>query len=136
MICNNSTFEIITVAKIMPKRRIMPHRPDPVGAIETMQYIISEVAACYDIKIGELTGTVQKRVFVEPRQLAMFLIKEFIPLIKLITIAKEFSRNHATVIYSQCTAKDLIDTDRAINFMYNKIKHRLIEVLNKEQNAA
>lgn len=134
--CNTSTYEVIVASKQPPKRRIRPPRPNPVGFYEKMDIVLSAVSDIYNVPISDILSNVRKREFVEPRQIAICLIIEHIEKIKLVTVGHRFNRNHATVIYSKHTAKDLIDTNRAIKYRYDKINERLISELNNEQTAA
>ena len=68
----------------------------------SIQIIIEKVAEYYGLTVADIIGKRRNKEFVEPRQIAMYLITKLLPLVPLITIGKKFSnRDHSTVIHSR-----------------------------------
>ena len=68
----------------------------------SIQIIIEKVAEYYGLTVNDIIGKRRNKEFVEPRQIAMYLITKLLPLVPLITIGKKFSnRDHSTVIHSR-----------------------------------
>lgn len=70
-----------------------------VQAVPTPDLIISEVGRFYSIEETTLRGTLKNKGTAEARQVAMYLIRKLTNL-SLPEIAKEFGKNHTTVLYA------------------------------------
>ena len=68
-------------------------------AIPTPDLIISEVCRFYSIDESTLRSTLKNKGTAEARQVAMYLIRKLTNL-SLPDIAKEFGKNHTTVLYA------------------------------------
>ena len=66
--------------------------------VPTPELIISEVCRFYSIEESTLRGTLKNKGTAEARQIAMYLIRKMTNL-SLPDIAKEFGKNHTTVLY-------------------------------------
>ena len=76
--------------------------------------IIGEVCKYFDISRDDLTGKRRNREFVEPRQVAVYLINEFlgIPLLNIGTLLG--GRDHSTVLHARNKIEGQINTDARI----------------------
>lgn len=68
-------------------------------AVPTPDLIISEVCRFYSLEESTLRGTQKNKGTAEARQIAMYLIRKMTTL-SLPDIAKEFGKNHTTVLYA------------------------------------
>ena len=66
--------------------------------VPTPELIISEVCRFYSIEESTLRSTLKNKGTAEARQIAMYLIRKMTNL-SLPDIAKEFGKNHTTVLY-------------------------------------
>jgi chromosomal replication initiator protein len=84
--------------------------------------IMSTVADDFDVRISDLKSKSRLRNFVIPRQVAMFLAKEFTNL-SLKSIGYHFGgRDHSTVIHAIQTVNDLSEVDKELANKVNKLK--------------
>ncbi len=84
--------------------------------------IIDVVTEFFKIKVTEIKGKTRLREVVVPRQIAMYLAKEYTPL-SLKAIGYHFGgRDHSTVIHAIQTANDLIDIDKGIANSVKELK--------------
>lgn len=91
----------------------------------TIDRIIDEVIAHYNVKIADIKGKTRLREVVLPRQVAMYLAKEYTDL-SLKTIGYHFGgRDHSTVIHAIQTINDLQDQDRDLTLQIHDIKEKL-----------
>lgn len=87
--------------------------------------IISKVAEYYSTPIDQLTGKTRKHEVVLPRQVAMYLIKEFTKA-SLKTIGSHFGgRDHTTVIHSCQMIENYLDTDSSVKDALTAISQML-----------
>ena len=68
-------------------------------AVPTPNLIISEVSRFYSLEESVLRSTQKNKGTAEARQIAMYLIRKMTNL-SLPDIAKEFGKNHTTVLYA------------------------------------
>ncbi|MBE6985091.1 MAG: chromosomal replication initiator protein DnaA [Ruminococcaceae bacterium] len=68
-------------------------------AVPTPNLIISEVCRFYSLEENVLRGTNKNKTISEARQIAMYLIRKM-TMLSLPDIAKEFGKNHTTVLYA------------------------------------
>ena len=74
--------------------------------------IIAQTAAYYSIDASELRGNSRSKIPAEARQIAMYLLRKLTNL-SLPEIAKEFGKNHTTVLYSVEKVEGQIAEERA-----------------------
>ena len=74
--------------------------------------IIAQTAAYYSIDESELRGNSRSKIPAEARQIAMYLLRKLTNL-SLPEIAKEFGKNHTTVLYSVEKVEGQIAEERA-----------------------
>ncbi|WP_367915534.1 chromosomal replication initiator protein DnaA [Leadbetterella sp. DM7] len=87
--------------------------------------IIDVVTAHFNIKVSDIKGKTRLREVVLPRQIAMYLTKEFTEL-SLKTIGYHFGgRDHSTVIHAIQTINDLQNQDRELLLHIKDIKEKL-----------
>lgn len=91
----------------------------------TVDKIIDAVTSYYGIKVVDIKGKTRLREVVLPRQIAMYLTKEFTEL-SLKTIGYHFGgRDHSTVIHAIQTVNDLQDQDQGLMLSIKDIKDKL-----------
>ena len=82
--------------------------------VPTPELIISEVCRFYSIEESTLRSTLKNKGTAEARQIAMYLIRKLTNL-SLPEIAKEFGKNHTTVLYSlRRVEQDLPNTSNGL----------------------
>lgn len=87
--------------------------------------IIDVVTTHFNIKVSDIKGKTRLREVVLPRQIAMYLTKEFTEL-SLKTIGYHFGgRDHTTVIHAIQTINDLQNQDRGLMMHIKDIKEKL-----------
>jgi chromosomal replication initiator protein len=91
----------------------------------SIEKIIDVVTGHYNIKVADIKGKTRLREVVLPRQIAMYLTKEFTEL-SLKTIGYHFGgRDHSTVIHAIQTINDLQNQDRDLMMNIKEIKEKL-----------
>ncbi|MBE6927829.1 MAG: chromosomal replication initiator protein DnaA [Ruminococcaceae bacterium] len=80
-----------------------------VQAVPTPDLIISEVCRFYSIEESVLRSTAKNKNTSEARQIAMYLIRKM-TVLSLPDIAKEFGKNHTTVLYAIRRVEEEIGT--------------------------
>jgi chromosomal replication initiator protein len=87
--------------------------------------IIDVVTSHFNIKVADIKGKTRLREVVLPRQIAMFLTKEYTEL-SLKAIGYHFGgRDHSTVIHAIQTINDLQNQDRELQMHIKEIKEKL-----------
>lgn len=87
----------------------------------TPGFIIKQVSQVFKVSIEEITGKSQKRIYVVPRQISMYLIRKNTTL-SLKSIGDLFSnRDHSTVINSCTLVQDLYGLDKPFTEQMNKV---------------
>jgi chromosomal replication initiator protein len=83
--------------------------------------IIGEVCKYFDISRDDLTGKRRNREFVEPRQVAIYLISDFlgIPLLNIGNLLG--GRDHSTVLHARNKIEGQINTDPRIKRIVSDI---------------
>jgi len=80
------------------------------------------VAEHYNLTLAQLKARVRIREIVVPRQMAMYLVRETLGNeVSYDVIGAFFHRDHATAIHAQKSIKDLIDTDKTIAGVAEKL---------------
>ncbi len=87
--------------------------------------IIDIVCKFYNVKRDELLARKRTKTIAEARQIAMYLIKEFLP-IPLDDVGKIFGKNHATVIYARDKISEDMKKSRRLEIQINDLK-KMIE---------
>lgn len=91
----------------------------------SIEKIIDVVTTHFNIKVVDIKGKTRLREVVLPRQIAMYLTKEFTEL-SLKTIGYHFGgRDHSTVIHAIQTINDLQNQDRDLMMSIKEIKEKL-----------
>lgn len=83
--------------------------PKAGGNHTSCEAIASKVSASFDVSIEVMRTKSRKRNVVEPRQIAMYIMRK--KKIKLVDIAAYFGFDHTTVIHSGVTVEDIMHTD-------------------------
>jgi chromosomal replication initiator protein len=117
---NNRTINVELVKEVL--RGFISTQAKEV-TVDLIQRIVSDH---FGISLEKLTSVSRRRVFVEARQIAMYLTKEMTKL-PLKNIGEAFGgRDHSTVIYSCTSVQNLMDTD-------DKVRNDVEEVTKKIQ---
>jgi chromosomal replication initiator protein len=91
----------------------------------SVENIIQEVIEYFNIKLSDIKGKTRLREVVMPRQIAMYLAKEFTPL-SLKNIGYHFGgRDHSTVIHAIQTVNDQMGIDKKIAEQVNDLKSKI-----------
>lgn len=72
------------------------------------EMILKETAACFGIRVEDITGKSQTREFAKPRQIAMYLCRNVLNM-PFQTIGRIFDRDHSTVMSSVKQVQEAID---------------------------
>lgn len=104
---------LISITSIQRKRSITPKQ------------IINLVSEFYDIKIEDLLGSCRRKIFSQPRQIVMYLMREELKN-SYPTIGQEIgNRDHTTAIHAHLKISQVIDEDEKINQDVKLIKEKL-----------
>ncbi len=91
----------------------------------TIDGILDAITGHYKVELAELKGKSRKKETVFPRQVAMYLAKDFTAL-SLKSIGYHFGgRDHSTVIHAIQTISDLMETDKKIQAEVNGLQRQL-----------
>ena len=91
-----------------------------------VEFIQNLVASHFNLNIHELLSPRRSRSLARPRQIAMYLAKQYTTN-SLPEIGRKFSnRDHTTVIHAVKKIEELIKKDNEIKQNVNEIKKRLI----------
>jgi len=104
-----------TAAKILRDSAPVQEKTVSVEAIQ------KAVARFYGIKLSDMRSVRKQKEVALPRQIAMYLAKEMTTY-SLPEIARNFDRDHATVIYAIKKIKALADSDTVFNHNLSVIK--------------
>jgi chromosomal replication initiator protein len=87
----------------------------------TVDSILDAVTSHFDVQMNDLKSKSRKRESVFPRQVAMYLMKEFTNL-PLKSIGYHFGgRDHSTVIHAVQTISDMLETDKDVEKTMQKL---------------
>lgn len=90
-------------------------------SIPTPEDILNYIAKCYSVDVDIIRGQQRMREAVQPRQIAMYLIRSMTNL-SLEDIGKEFDRDHSTVLYSIQQVEKKMKNDAAFAETVKEIK--------------
>lgn len=91
----------------------------------TIKDIINATADFYGIKVSELTGTSRRRELVNPRQVAMFLMREELNASFPLIGHEMGGRDHTTAIHSYNKVREEVENEKRIKQEVDYIKQRL-----------
>ena len=97
--------------------RMACHQVDGVRAVQqqnhrvNLQILMHAVADAYQVPVAWMTARCRESQVVWPRQVAMFLAREVLGY-GLAEIAREFRRDHGTIIYAHDTVQDRMETSQ------------------------
>ena len=91
-----------------------------------MSTIINTVAKYYKVKAADIKGTSRKTEIAQARHIAIYLIRTILDS-SFMEIAKEFGRDHSTIISSVRKIEKLVETD----MNYSKTVHELTREITK-----
>lgn len=104
---------LVSITSIQRKRSITPKQ------------IINLVSEFYDIKIEDILGSCRRKIFTQPRQIVMYLMREELKN-SYPTIGQEIgNRDHTTAIHAHLKISQVIDEDEKINQDVKLIKEKL-----------
>ncbi len=99
---------------------------DPIGQINHND-IISAVADFYDVSAMDITGRCRKKEVVEPRQIAMYLLRDVLDLSFPYIGEKLGKRDHTTAMYSYDKISQEINKNSGLNQKILMIKEKLVK---------
>ena len=88
--------------------------------------ILNAVSEFYNINAGDLTGRCRKKEVVEPRQIAMYLLRDILGL-SYPYIGEKMGRDHTTAIHSY----EKINEETNRNYSLNQKIFKIKEIINK-----
>lgn len=89
--------------------------------------IIKAVSNFFEISTGDLTGKSRNKEFIEPRQIAMYLLRDMLDMSYPYIANKIGKRDHTTVIYAYKKLSKGLDQNNPLTEKLNEIK----ELVNK-----
>jgi len=118
---HNPLFDISDVKKIM--NEIIEQSTVHI----TYNQIIKSVAEFYEISPSDLIGRGRKKEIIEPRQVAMYLLRDMINMSYPFIAEKMGKKDHTTAIYAFDKITHSLNTDPSFNQKMTMIK----ELVNK-----
>lgn len=101
-------------------KNIAKHNEETIDATK----IIDIVCKFYNVKKEELLARKRTKTIAEARQIAMFLITEFMPL-PLEAVGNIFGKDHATVIYAKNKISDDMKKSKRLEIQINDLKQMI-----------
>lgn len=103
----------------------------PLNRERAVNRILLTVCAYYNAPMPRVTGRCREGSAALPRQVAMYLIREFV-CIPFIEIGRQFGRDHTTVIHACRSIEARMDTDALlrsqVHFLSQDVE-RLLEII-------
>lgn len=113
--------EIVTIESAKEAlKNIAKHNEETIDATK----IIDIVCKFYNVKKEELLARKRTKTIAEARQIAMFLITEFMPL-PLEAVGNIFGKDHATVIYAKNKISDDMKKSKRLEIQINDLKQMI-----------
>ncbi len=88
------------------------------------------IEICVDYYNVNLLKNTRKKEYVEARQMAIYLVRDFCDVLTYYQIRDIFNKHHANIIYSEKKISDLIDVDRKTRNDYST----LVEIIERRTN--
>lgn len=122
--CTQWTYDPIGIKSMSwPSKK--PIRPDE-------EFVIKEVCEVYEVSPFELRLRARNRRIIEPKQVAMSLLRRYFPLKSLKNIGELFNNDHSTVIYALETVEGFRLTNRIYRERYQQLVDKLDPLFNSE----
>ncbi len=91
----------------------------------TPEFIIKAVAKYYGISYEDITGKDRSQRMVEPRKIAMYMVRTMTQL-SLLKMGKVFNKDHATVKYSIDTLEEQLKDDASLREKIQDVKNSVL----------
>lgn len=93
----------------------------------TSETILNKVCSYFNISRDMIISKKRNKELVEPRQIAMYLITDLLPLVPLTTIGTLFGdRDHSTIIHARDKIADLIEKNEGFRAQVVEIKNKIL----------
>ena len=128
-VCFHSTLLNKDIADVLDVMDALNEKIEVTTGELTPEKICSVVADYYNISLENLKGKKRNKEFVEPRQMAIYLICELLPDIPLGSIGMFFNgRDHTTIIHSRDKVEESIKSYARVKNEYNDLKTTLYKL--------
>jgi len=117
---NRTTPTLESIKQIVSGLSIQSKR-----SLITIKDIINATADFYGIKVSDITGTSRRRELVNPRQVAMYLMREELNASFPLIGHELGGRDHTTAIHSYNKVKEEVENEKRIKQEVDYIKQRL-----------
>ena len=107
--------------------QIISENVQDVGSQTNPAMVIKAVAEFYDISDKDLIGRCRKKEIVEPRQVAMFLLRDMLDLSFPFIGDKLGKRDHTTAMYAFEKINQEINKNTGLNHKILMIKEKLVK---------
>jgi len=122
-VCFHSTLMSKTEADVLDVMDSLNEKIETDKSALTLDKICEIVADYYNISLDNLKSKKRSKEFVEPRQMAIYLICEFLPDVPLASIGMFFNgRDHTTIIHSRDKVEQNIKAYTKIKNQFNDLK--------------
>lgn len=105
-------------------RQLIQNQVPEEGEDFTTDMIMNAVCAHYKLKAKEIRGTSKARMYAQPRQIAMYMMRQYTSL-GVREIASFFQKDHSTVVHSCKKIEIDIDSDPELKAAVEAIKMQL-----------
>jgi chromosomal replication initiator protein len=106
----------------------LPSQPGPPVTIAAIQKLVSERFYLRELRDQDLKRRSRRRVFVLPRQMAMYIVRQLTGA-SLQEIGREFGgRHHTTVLHSINKIEGMLPSDKGLDCMIR----RLIDAMHQQ----
>ncbi len=122
-VCYHSTLVNKDVADVLDVMDAINEKIETTTSELTPEKICEIVADYYNISLENLKGKKRNKEYVEPRQMAIYLICEMLPDIPLVSIGMFFNgKDHTTISHSRDKVEQSINAYSKVKDQYNDLK--------------
>jgi chromosomal replication initiator protein len=94
----------------------------------TIDSVIEQVSRVMGVSVEDINSKKRTREIAQARQLAMYLCKQHVSHIPLVTIGATIGgKNHSTVLHACNTIADLIETDKSFRAQVEDVERALLQ---------
>jgi chromosomal replication initiator protein len=94
----------------------------------TIDMVLEHVSQAMNVSIEDINSKKRTREIAQARQLAMYLCKQHVSHIPLVTIGATIGgKNHSTVLHACNTIADLIETDKSFRAQVEDVERALLQ---------
>ncbi|CAK0758543.1 Chromosomal replication initiator protein DnaA [Gammaproteobacteria bacterium] len=94
----------------------------------SIEKIEQTIITHYNITLNDLYSKSRVKIYKEPRQICMYLIRKFVLGMTYDKIAKHYNKNHATVIWACKRIKGYLEVDKEFIKDYKILESKLIDL--------